>query len=104
MTSAQRQAAFNRFFTELARALAQKRRLGFAGTLRKLPPPPLPGEPAGDTRYYLNAIPGDGSPPRLIELRGEADRSLRRAETWLETGRGNPPRIPRRGKKIKRKV
>ena len=93
MTPAQRQALFNRFFTGLARTAAERRGLGFAGTLRKLPPPPLPGEPPGDTRYYLNAIPRDGSPPRLIELKGEADRALRRAEAWLQSGRGPAPSL-----------
>ncbi|HEY1765334.1 MAG TPA: hypothetical protein VGF85_10455 [Opitutaceae bacterium] len=94
MNPTQRQAVFNRFLTALARGCAEKRGLGFAGTLRKLPPPPLPGESSGDTRYYLNAIPPDGAPPRLIELKGAMDRALRRAEEWLESGRGPAPSHP----------
>jgi hypothetical protein len=107
MTSAQRQAAFDRFLTALARADADQRGLGFAGTLRKLPPPPLPGERTGSTRYYLNAVPADGSAPRLVELRGEAGRALLRAEEWLQSGRGAAPslRPPKKGAtKLKRKV
>jgi hypothetical protein len=56
MSPAQRQAAFDRFFTSLARRCSQRLGLGYAGTIRKLPPPPLPGESPGTTRYYLNAV------------------------------------------------
>jgi hypothetical protein len=105
MTPAERQKAFNRFFAELARSCSEKLRVGYAGTIRKLPPPPLPGETHGRTRYYFNAIAADGSGSRLVELGGAADRALRRAEQWAATGNGLAPGAkPRRILKLKRKV
>jgi hypothetical protein len=107
MTPAQRQAAFDRFFTELARKCSLRLGLGYAGTIRKLPPPPLPGEPAGATRYFLNAVAADSSGSGLVELGGGADDALRRAERWVEAGKGPAP-FPvgprRRNVKLKRKV
>jgi hypothetical protein len=93
MTSAQRQAVFQRFFISLARARAQRLGLGFAGTIRKLPPPPLPGQSSGPTRFFLNAVASDGTGSGLVELAGTAEASLRRAEAWVETGKGDPPDI-----------
>ena len=106
MTPAQRHAAFDRLFIALARKRSLRLGLGYLGTIRKLPPPPLPGEPAGATRYYLNAVARDGSSSGLVELGGTADTALRRAEKWAATGRGEAPEIPARGKvsKLKRKV
>ena len=102
MTAAQRQAAFDKFFTELARKSAQRLGLGYAGTIRKLPPPPLPGEGPGATRYYLNAVAADASGSGLVELGGRADAALRRAEKWVEAGEGPAPfpvqRRPRSGR------
>jgi hypothetical protein len=107
MTPAQRQAVFDRFFTSLARECSQRLGLGFAGTIRKMPPPPLPGETPGTTRYYLNAVAADGSGSGLVELGGAADAALRRAEKWVETGKGPAPaaaaRAPKRVK-LKRTV
>jgi hypothetical protein len=91
MTHAQRQAAFDRFFASLARMRSQRLGLGYAGTIRKLPPPPLPGEAPGAVRYYLNAVAADGSGSGLVELGGPADAALRKAERWVETGRGHAP-------------
>jgi hypothetical protein len=93
MTYAQRQAAFDRYFTKLARKCSQRLGLGFAGTIRKLPPPPLPGERLGTTRYFLNAVAADGGGSGLVELGGSADASLRKAERWVETGVGSKPSI-----------
>lgn len=101
MNTAQRKAAFERLLTDLARRRAERLGLVYAGTLRKLPPPPLPGERAGATRYYLNAMSADGGDRRLVELAGEAAAALRRAEAWVETGEGKPPipgSKPRRAK------
>jgi hypothetical protein len=91
MTPRQRQAAFDRFFASLARSRSRRLGLRYLGTLRKLPPPPLPGEPPGVTRYYLNAVAKDDSSSGLVELGGAADAALRRAERWVETGRGAAP-------------
>jgi hypothetical protein len=91
MTPAQRQASFDRYFTKLARTRSKRLGLGFAGTIRKLPPPPLPGEAAGTTRYFLNAVASDGAGSGLVELGGAADASLRRAERWVATGEGSKP-------------
>jgi hypothetical protein len=95
MTPTQRQAAFQRFFVSLARTRAKRLGLGYAGTIRKLPPPPLPGEASGRTRFFLNAVASDGSGSGLVELAGTAEASLRRAEAWVETGKGSPPADPR---------
>ena len=91
MTPSQRQAAFDRLFNEIAKKRAKRLGLAYAGTIRKLPPPPLPGEKPGRTRYYLNAIGGDSGEGGLIELGGAADAALRRAEKWAETGEGRRP-------------
>src|SRR5665213_3375142 len=106
MTHAQRQAAFDRYFTALARKGAQRLGVGYLGTIRKLPPPPFPGEPAGTTRYYLNAVAKDGSRSGLVELGGGADAALRKAERWVSTGAGAAPALPggREAPKLKRKV
>ncbi|HZZ19241.1 MAG TPA: hypothetical protein VFE25_07730 [Opitutaceae bacterium] len=103
MTSSQRQTAFNRFFVSLAKSRAQRLGLGYAGTIRKMPPPPLPGEAPGATRYFLNAVASDGSRSGLVELAGAAEASLRKAEAWVETGKGAAPVIDR-VKAPKRKV
>jgi hypothetical protein len=94
MTPAQRQAAFERFFAATARAFAARLGMGFAGTIRKLPPPPLPGERPGATRYYVNAVPTQGG-PGLVELGGAALAAIRRAERWAETGEGPRPGSPK---------
>jgi len=106
MTPKQRQAAFDRFFIALARRSSRRLGVGFLGTIRKLPPPPLPGEAAGDTRYYLNALARDGTRSGLVELGGPADASLRRAEKWVESGEGPAPEAPITGRtaRLKRKV
>jgi hypothetical protein len=91
MSPSQRQAAFDRFFTDLARRRAQRLGLGFAGTIRKLPPPPLPGEKPGTTRYYLNGVAADGRGSSLVELGKTADAALRSAEGWVESGKGRRP-------------
>jgi hypothetical protein len=103
MTSSQRQSAFNRFFISLAKSRAERLGLGYAGTIRKLPPPALPGEAQGTTRYYLNAVASDGSRSGLVELAGTAVASLRKAESWVETGKGAAP-VTGKVKTLKRKV
>jgi hypothetical protein len=106
MTTTQRQAAFDRYFIALAKKCSLRLRLGYLGTIRKLPPPPLPGEPHGATRYFLNAVARDGSRSGLVELGGTADAALRRAERWVETGKGTAPSVPagKRPRSLKRKV
>lgn len=103
MSPAQRQAAFERLFAASARAYARRLGLGFAGTIRKLPPPPLPGERPGATRYYVNTVALDGAAAGLVELRGSALAEVRRAEAWAETGTGAAP-AGRRAEKLKQKV
>jgi hypothetical protein len=104
MTPRQRQAAFDRFFIALARKRSERLGLGYLGTIRKMPPPPLPGEAPDKTRYYLNAVARDGSGTGLVELGGAADAALRRAERWVESGEGPAPAIPAQTGKLKRKV
>jgi hypothetical protein len=94
MTPKQRQAAFDRFFVAHARKCSARLGLGYLGTIRKLPPPPLPGEAPGSTRYYLNAVAKDGSKSGLVELGGPADAALRRAEKWVASGDGPAPALP----------
>jgi hypothetical protein len=98
MSPAQRQAAFERIFANAARGFARRLGVGFAGTIRKLPPPPLPGELPGATRYYVNAVSGDGA-PSLMELSGPALAGVRRAERWAETGEGPQPGGSARGRR-----
>jgi hypothetical protein len=102
MTPTQRQAAFDRYFTELARKRSLRLGLRFAGTIRKLPPPPLPGEKPGATRYFLNAVAADGRGSGLVALGGPSDAALRRAENWVATGRGPAPVPSVKGRKAAR--
>jgi hypothetical protein len=102
MTSARRQAAFDQYFISLARACSRRLGLGYLGTIRKMPPPPLPGEPAGATRYFLNAVAKDGSRSGLVELGAAADAALERAEKWAATGKGPAPKA--KVSTLKRKV
>jgi hypothetical protein len=107
MTPSQRQAAFDRHFTRLARGRARRLGLVFAGTIVKLPPPPLPGDRPGVARYYLNGVEADGSASGLVELGEAANAALRRAERWVETGEGPAPESPAKAAarpKLKRKV
>jgi hypothetical protein len=99
MTFSQRQAAFDRFFTELARTCSERLGLGYAGTIRKLPPPPLPGESPGATLYFLNAVAADGRGSGLVALGVAADAALRRAEKWVQSGEGSAPFSRKRGAK-----
>jgi hypothetical protein len=93
MTPAQRQAAFERLLSALARKCAKRLGHGYAGTIRKYPPPPLPGEKPGATRYYLNAVAADGRGTGLVELGPGAHSALRGAEDWVATGKGRKPAI-----------
>jgi hypothetical protein len=102
MNFSQRQTAFDRFFTDLARTRSERLGLGFAGTVRKLPPPPLPGEAQGPTRYFLNAVAADGKGSGLVPLGVTADAALRRAQKWVETGKGAAPSPPRRPAGVRR--
>jgi hypothetical protein len=102
MSAARRQAAFDQFFISLARACARRLGLAYLGTIRKMPPPPFPGEAAGATRYYLNAVAKDGSRSGLVELGAAADAALRRAELWAATGEGPAPKA--RAASLKRKI
>ena len=103
MTTSQRQVVFQLYFTELARTHAKRQGLGYAGTIRKLPPPPLPGEGIGATRFFVNAVSRDGLTSGLVELPGPAEAALQRAERWAESGQGAAPRRPR-PPTLKRKV
>ncbi len=107
MTTTKRQALFERFLTALAKRRSERLGLHYVGTLRRLPPPPLPGQGPETTLYYVNASEGERSGPRLFELGAQADAALRRAEKWVETGEGAAPSVPEakpRGRPLKRKV
>jgi hypothetical protein len=106
MTPSQRQAAFDRFLVALAKKCSKRLGIGYLGTIRKLAPPPLPGERPGATRYYLNALARDRSASGLVELGGAADAALRRAEKWVATGSGKAPAAApaRKAARLKRKV
>jgi len=91
MIRSQRQNLFDRFFTALAREYSRILGLEYVGTLRKLPPPPFPGERQGPTRYYVNAFSTGGASTRLVEFDAKRYETLRRAAEWVESGRGVPP-------------
>jgi hypothetical protein len=91
MTNAQRQRRFETYFTELARALARSLGLAYLGTIRQLPPPPLPGQQLEATRYYVNGLAPSGGGTRLVEFTPALYAALRQAEAWVETGRGPGP-------------
>lgn len=93
MTPSQRRSAFDRLFVKLAKKRAKRLGLAYAGTVRKLPPPPLPGERPSEARYYLNAAAAGPRGGGLVELGRTADAVLRSAATWAETGTGRKPAI-----------
>jgi hypothetical protein len=94
LTSAQRQNRLEHLFPELARRYARSLGLGYVGTIRQLPPPPLPGEQPGATRYYLNGLVPKGGGTHLVEFSPALYATVRRAEHWVETGRGPLPALP----------
>jgi hypothetical protein len=106
MTPNQRQSAFERLFTTLAKRRAERLGIAYVGTIRRLAPPPLPGEEPGTTLYYLNAVPVAGKGPSLVGLGATADAQLRKAEKWVSTGKGPAPVPAAAGKSrsLKRKV
>ncbi len=91
MNLPQRQGRLERFFAALARTYAHGLGLGYIGTIRQLPPPPLPGERLGATRYYVNGLAPDGGGTRLVEFSPPLYAAVRKAEAWVETGRGPAP-------------
>ncbi len=96
MNLSQRQARLERFFAALARSYALSLGLEYLGTIRQLPPPPLPGELLGVTRYYVNGLAPKGGGTRLVEFSPPLYASVRRAEAWVATGRGPAPEVPGR--------
>lgn len=102
MTPTQRQAVFDRFFAALARRRCERLGLRYLGTIRKLPPPPLPGEARGAARYFLNAVAADGSDSGLVDLGARADGALRKAERWVETGKGAAPEIAGASRRLRK--
>jgi len=91
MTQAQRQRRLETYFAELARAYARGLGLAYLGTIRQLPPPPLPGQEMEATRYYVNGLAPSGGGTRLVEFTPALYAALRKAEAWVETGRGPGP-------------
>ena len=96
MNPAQRQAAFDRLLVALARAKSARLGARYLGTITKLPPPPLPGQPAGRARYYVNTLSGRCA--ALVEITGSAGVSLRRGEKWVASGEGSLPSVRSRGR------
>ena len=101
MNSSQRQAAFERLLTALARRRADRLRMGYAGTIRRIAPPPLPGQKAGSTLYFVNATSARGGGPSLVGFDRESAAILSRAEKWVESGKGAAPAVPGRAKRVK---
>jgi hypothetical protein len=89
MNQTQRQAAFDRFLVAQARAAAARLKARYLGTITKLPPPPLPGEVSGKTRYYSNTLSQRGA--ALVEITGSAGEALARGERWVASGEGSIP-------------
>jgi hypothetical protein len=97
MTALQRRRIFDRKFTEMAHDLARRKRLDYVGTIRKLPPPPLPGEKPGTVRYFVSGA-AKGGRGILEEFTRPMYRKMRRLEAWELTGNGAPAGV------LKRKV
>jgi hypothetical protein len=91
VTRSQRQNQFDRFFLALAREYSRGLGLEFVGTIRKLPPPPFPGQSQGPTRYFVNAFSAGGEGTRLVEFNAKLYGALRRAAEWVESGKGPRP-------------
>lgn len=93
MTRSQRQNQFDRFFPALAREYCRTLGLEYVGTIRKLPPPPFPGQSQGPTRYFANAFSANGEGTRLVEFNARLYAALRRAAAWVESGKGPHPSV-----------
>src|ERR1700739_1709607 len=96
MTRPQRQAAFDRHVTEVAQAYAKKLGMDFICTVRRLPPPPFPGESPGEVAYYVNGAPKGKSDRKLVAFTAPMLKSLKAAQAWVEGGSGKPPFASRR--------
>lgn len=92
MSPAQRKTAFEKLLGDIARRRAKALGLAYAGTLRKFPPPALPGSEMARTRYYLSAVAVEAGAKRLVELDGRDGETLFKAESWVQTGL-NPPAV-----------
>jgi hypothetical protein len=99
MTTAQRQAAFDRHLSSVARSRAQRLGVTYAGTIRLMPPPALPGEKQGPTRYFVNTLSSGSGRASLVSLGQRVDRELQAAEAWVRTGDGPVPFSRDSGKK-----
>jgi len=93
MTPSQRQNHFDRYFSALARGYSRALGLEHVGTIRKLPPPPFPGEVQGPTRVFINALSAGGGAARLVEFNGRMYGALRKATEWAESGKGPKPSL-----------
>ena len=102
MTRSQRQNQFDRLFLALAREYCRGLGLEFVGTIRKLPPPPFPGQSQGPTGYFVNAFSAGGDGTRLIEFNAKLYGALRRAAEWVESGKGPRPSAEASGAPRKR--
>jgi len=91
MNQAQRQAAFDRHVTRVARAYAKRLGMEFVCTVRQLPPPPFPGEPAGEVTYYVNGAAKGAASRKLVAFTKPMSLALRKAQAWVDTGVGKAP-------------
>ncbi len=95
MTPTQRQSAFDTYLAEIAQALARRLRMDYVCTVRRLPPPPFPGEKAGAVLYFVNGAQRPGAERKLVEFTRPMYAALRQAEAWVDTGKGRPPASPK---------
>ena len=93
MTLSQRQAVFDRYLAEISKAFAKRLKIDYVCTVRRMPPPPFPGETAGEILYYVNGGVRGKPERKLVEFTRPMYAVVRKGQAWAESGKGKSPSL-----------